>query len=211
MPPSGSCCHLPVSSARPHFRLPFSCRKKYSWYSSLLGTEYYYTIIKSANDRTVTDLNKTNINFLLKPYKIPTIFWEQIQGCLKDQICSLCGQWTFKRAPRCTWRLQTSNGLFEYIYTAKCYRPMRQNQVLLLLVLPNCSLSSKVQARCWEQFTPWNDHKSQLVETAPGLLCPLCDWLPPLSTILQHYCSKFWPSDLSWTTCQDIYRLSFML
>lgn len=85
MPPSGSCCHLPVSSAWPHFRLPFSCRKKYSWYSSLLGTEYYYTIIKSANDRTVTDLNKTNINLLLNPYKIPTIFWEQIQGCWKTR------------------------------------------------------------------------------------------------------------------------------
>lgn len=64
---------------------------------------------------------------------------------------------------------------------------MRQNQVLLncfitplLWAVPNGSLSDKVQEQCWEKFTPRNNHSSQLVETAPGLLCPLRNWLHSL-------------------------------
>lgn len=85
MPPSGSCYHIPVSSACPCSRLTLQLQKIFLVQTStrngilLLQKEKNNSLRKKslipiANDRTVKDLNETDTNFLLKSFKILIIF-----------------------------------------------------------------------------------------------------------------------------------------
>lgn len=105
MPPSGGCYHIPVSSALPGLSLPLQLQRIFLFVGKRIVPKKIAEDKKwFANDKTVRDLNETNINFHVKPCKIFIISWEQTQGYPEKQNCRSCSQQTTKRGPRFIWK-----------------------------------------------------------------------------------------------------------